>query len=78
MKLFFYFFLIIFLSVQSFGYCGWNMTEKERKGFQRQTRQNESARKKRISVTDCSDKMLVEPKEENVVKDFTVAKIPRL
>jgi hypothetical protein len=56
-------------------FAGWNITEKQRREVNdRMDRMN--LRKKTEFVTDRSPRMLVEPKEEQVVKDFTVAVIP--
>ena len=75
MKKLFCLFLAFFIAFQSAAYCGWNITEKDRKASNDKFDKT-NLRAKTDFVSDRSEKMLIEPKEENVVKDFTVAKIP--
>ncbi|MCE5251862.1 hypothetical protein LLG96_16770 [bacterium] len=74
-KGYFTFVLLLMLAIAVNGFAGWNMTEKQRRKYNDELdklhlRQNTGF------VSDKSDKMLREPKEEHVVNDFTVAKVP--
>ncbi len=67
--------LALLLALPAVAFSGWNITEKERR-IQNDRLDRLNLRTKTDFVSDRSDKMLVEPKEEQVVRDFTVAKIP--
>ncbi|MBN1293539.1 MAG: hypothetical protein JXB48_16990 [Candidatus Latescibacteria bacterium] len=56
-------------------YAGWNMTEDERR-IQNDKYDKLKLRQKTDFVTDKSEKMLVQPAEEDVIDDFTIAKVP--
>jgi len=65
--------MLIAYSVPAF--AAWNMTEQERKKLNdKYDRMN--LRYKKSFITDTSEAMLIKPEKENVVNDFTVAKIP--
>lgn len=65
--------MLIVYSVPAF--AAWNMTEQERKKLNdKYDRMN--LRYKKSFITDKSEAMLIKPEKENVVNDFTIAKIP--
>ena len=67
---------VIFALIISFNaFSGYNMTEKERKEFNEKY-DKKNLRQKTDFVVDRSEKMLIQPEEEQVIEDFTVAKIP--
>lgn len=67
--------LALLVALPGIAFSGWNMTEKERKALNDKL-DTQNLRQKTDFITDRSEKMLIEPKEEVVVKDFTVAKVP--